>query len=81
MGHEDDARFCETIVKRSAVSREEDRQESQAGRQQGDHVRADRELDPREDFFGHRGSAEDVAALEDEDGLARAGEVGPRRRV
>ena len=42
--------------------------------QQRHHVGADRELEAGEHFLGHRGSAQDVPALEDEHLLAGAAE-------
>jgi hypothetical protein len=45
------------------------------GPQERDDVGADRELESREDLFGHRRAAEHVAPLEDEDLLSGAREV------
>ena len=44
--------------------------------EQRDDVRADGEAKAREDLFGHRGAAEDVAPLEHEHLAAGAREVG-----
>ena len=49
------------------------------GPQQRDHVRADRELEAREDLLGHGRAAQDVPALQDEDLLAAR--APGRRRV
>ena len=48
------------------------------GAQQRHDVRADGELETGEDLLGHRGAAEHVAALEDEDLLARLAPGRPR---
>src|SRR5215469_2833541 len=46
------------------------------GAQERDDIRADGEFESGDDFFGDGGAAENVAAFEDEDFFAGAGEVG-----
>ncbi len=48
------------------------------GSQEGDHVRADGELEAREDLLGDRGAADDVPAFEDEHRAAGARQVRGR---